>query len=706
MKPFSFHTLSVGILWLLLSGRCLADSPTQETPADTSKHWAFRPLVLQSIPTVQDAAWPRNPLDRFILAALEARGLRPAPLVDRRTLIRRASFDLTGLPPTPEEIEAFLSDQTPDPFARVVDRLLASSAYGERWGRHWLDVARYADSNGLDENIAHGNAWRYRDYVVNAFNRDKPYDRFLIEQLAGDLLPAEDATPRDERLIATGFLSLGPKVLAEPDARKMELDIVDEQVDTVGRAFMAVTIGCARCHDHKFDPFPIEDYYGLAGIFLSTRTMENFKKVARWHENPLASADVAARQAEFEAKKTTTREAITKLVKTTNAQIRAAAKQVETLPNNLESLYPPEARAELKRLQDELARLEKAAPALPTAMGVMDGSVTDAAVLPRGNFLNPGKIVPRHFPSVLAGKDQRPAMASQSGRLELGRWLARKEHPLTGRVMVNRIWHWHFSQGLVRSVDNFGKLGEKPSHPELLDWLAVRFTESGWSIKALHRLIMLSSTYQMSSAYNAAAAETDPDNRLHWRTNVRRLEAEAIRDALLAVSGSLDQSMGGSLLHVQNRGYLFDHTSKDATKYDSRRRAVYLPVIRNNLYDVYQLLDATDATVGKGDRTTTTVATQALFMMNSDLVIRASEQLAARLLASAELDWDGRLRLLYQTVYGRLPTTRELERAGAVVEEFERNLRDGETDAGKRQLRAWAWLCHVLVAANEFVYVK
>jgi hypothetical protein len=669
-------------------------------------HWAFEPVRDCAVPPVRDTSWPQSPVDYFILNALEARSLHPAPRADRQTLLRRATFDLIGLPPTPNEITAFLADDSPQAFARVVDRLLASPHYGERWGRHWLDLARYADSNGLDENIAHGNAWRYRDYVVSAFNHDKPYDQFVLEQVAGDLLPAADEAQRREHLIATGFLALGPKVLAEVDAKKMEMDIIDEQLDTLGRTIMALTLGCARCHDHKFDPLSMKDYYGLAGIFQSTRTMEHFTKIARWHENSLANSAQKAQQAAYDRQIIRQKETIQTFVRQADSNLQQAAKPGTSLPKNTETLYPAPARAELQRLRDELARLEKSAPVLPSAMGVAEGSIADTRILRRGNHLTPGKVVPRSFPVVLASAAQPSLGKQSSGRLELARWLARPDHPLTNRVMVNRIWRWHFGQGLVRSTDNFGLLGDRPSHPALLDWLARRFTTSGWSIKALHRLILLSSTYQMTAAQDEQAAAVDPENRLHWRMNGRRLEAEAVRDALLAVSGTLDRTMGGSLLHVANRGYLFDHTSLDRTQYDSPRRALYLPVIRNNLYDVFQLFDATDATVSSGDRATTTVATQALFLMNGELVARSAECLAARLLARHDLDFDGRVHLLYRMAYARPPTAPELARARTALADFEQLLQGREPDADKRRLQAWAWLCHVIVAANEFVYVS
>jgi hypothetical protein len=676
-----------------------------KAPAPASIPWSFQSPVDPPVPVVKDQAWSNNLLDHFILAKLEANGLHPAPPADKRTLLRRVTFDLTGLPPTPEEIDTFSADHSANAFAKVIDRLLAAPVYGERWARHWLDVARYADSNGLDENVAHGNAWRYRDYVVAAFNQDKPCDQFLLEQLAGDLLPAKDEATRHEHLIATGFLGLGPKVLAEVDERKMEMDIIDEQIDTVGRAFLGLTLGCARCHDHKFDPIDTEDYYALAGIFKSTRTMEHFKKVARWWENPLATPAEQARKAAHDRRIAQQKQAIQSLLKKANDQVRATAKDDPKPRKYPEASYPEETKKELQRLRADLAQLEKTAPEVPSAMGVTEGTVADVSVHIRGNHLKLGKVVPRRVPRALAGKDDPTFETRQSGRLQLAHWLVRRDHPLTSRVLVNRLWRWHFGQGLVRSVDNFGALGEPPSHPELLDWLAQRFVDNSWSIKAVHRLILLSKTYQMSSTHDAGAAERDPENRLLWRAPRRRLEAEALRDALLAVGGLLDRTPGGSLLHVKNRDYFFDHTSKDTTKYSSRRRSLYLPIVRNHLYDVFQLFDCTDATVLSGDRATTTVAPQALFMLNSDLVWEASESLAANLLAT-ESDDALRVQHLYLKAYGRPPTPEEVARAHSLVEGVERALPAQETDAARRRLRAWACLCQMVLAANEFVYLS
>jgi mono/diheme cytochrome c family protein/cytochrome c553 len=649
---------------------------------DPAKHWAFQPIVRPELPQISNKS--ANAIDAFVLAKLAAAGLKPAPQADKRTLIRRATFDLTGLPPTPAEVDAFLKDDSPDAFAKVIDRLLASPAYGERWGRHWLDVSRYADSNGLDENTAHGNAWRFRDYVIQSFNADKPYNRFLLEQIAGDLLPADTPAARREQLIATGFLALGPKVLAEPDEKKMELDIVDEQIDTLGRTVMGLTLGCARCHDHKFDPISAADYYALAGIFISTKTMESFKKVARWHENVIATPEETRQKADLDAR-----------IAMSKARIKALTGKTDDA-----------SKSELAKLKHDLEILEKSATELPSAMGVAEGTPTDVPVLRRGNHLTPAAIVARRFPVVLAGEKQTTLPKDHSGRLELAQWLTSSKHPLTARVMVNRVWRWHFGKGLVRSVDNFGIIGEKPTHPELLDWLASDFIRNGWSLKKLHKRIMLSATYQMSSTHDAKAALADPDNRLLWRANVRRLEAEAIRDSLLAVGGLLDRTAGGpALAHVKNRGYLFDHTSKDKTTYASNRRSVYLPVIRNNLYDVFQLFDAPDAAVPNGDRATTTVPTQALFFMNSELATRAADALAGRILAKPDLDDAARVRMLFTLAYGRLPEAQEAKRVLAGVAAFESEFAS-EQDSAKRTHKAWATVCQAVLAGNEFIHVR
>ncbi len=437
----------------------------------------------------------------------------------------------------------------------------------------------------------------------------------------------------------------------------MEMDIIDEQIDTVGRALLGLTLGCARCHDHKFDPITARDYYALAGIFKSTHTMDSFKKIARWHENPLDS--------------------------------------------------------------DEIAALEKNAPTPPTAMGVRDGEATDVAVHFRGSHLTLGERVPRGLPQFLLRETHPSINPQQSGRLELAHWLTSPNHPLTSRVMVNRIWRWHFGRGLVETTDNFGRGGARPTHPEVLDWLAVEFitppspplAKGGtgrWSIKRLHRTIMLSATYQTGGELLIANSAVDPENQLLWRTSVRRLEAEGLRDSLLAVAGGLNSAMGGPVLQVENRAFLFDHTSKDETSYSQHRRSVYLPVVRNHLHDAFTLFDYTDASVPRGNRNTSTVASQALYLMNSEFLTDVSRQLAERLLALPVDDDGQRIERLYELAYGRAAREGEVQRSRAYLQRFQEQSRiadDSVTDDERREL-AWRLLCQATLMSNEFVYVK
>ncbi len=688
-------------------------------------HWAFQPPIERTVPQTTNAGRANGAIDQFVLARLDATQLEPTSPASKRTLIRRATFDLIGLPPTSEAIAEFLSDDRPDAFARLVDRLLASPAYGERWGRHWLDVARYADSNGLDENVCHGNAWRYRDYVVTAFNQDQPFDQFLVEQLAGDLLPAgDDATrhrylregdddaTRYRTLIATGFLSIGPKVLAETDESKMRMDIIDEQIDTVGRAILGLTLGCARCHDHKFDPIDTADYYALAGVFKSTRTMDKYTKLAVWHENLTPTAETLVLKSIYDAQVTQKKAALQAFIDKGDAAVKATLPAGEAPPAKLEDKYPDETKAELKRLREELAKFEKAAPEMPSAMGVNEDAVIDVAIHIRGNPLKLGEVVPRRVPLVLAGASAPKFAAEQSGRLELAQWLVSADHPLTSRVLANRVWRWHFGRGLVRSTDNFGLLGERPSHPELLDWLARRVTQRGWSLKTLHRQIMDSQTYQADSRADGLLIERDPENRLFGRADVRRLEAEAVRDSLIAVGDTLDQTLGGSLLKIKNRDYFFDHTSTDLTDYKSQRRSLYLPVVRNNVYDVFQLLDYPDAAIPTGDRTTTTIAPQALLMMNSDLVAKCSADLAAKVWSESRPETTSsgsdshRIALAYATAFGREPSADEVASSLDFLNQVEQTLATKEGTPEKHRRQAWNSLCHVLLSSNEFIYVR
>jgi hypothetical protein len=442
--------------------------------------------------------------------------------------------------------------------------------------------------------------------------------------------------------------------------------------------------------------------------------MDSLATLARWHENTLGSERELAAQAEYDRKVKAQKDAIAARVEQANEQLKAAGGKGFKLPKDPEKSYPEQTRADIKGLRDALARLEKAAPELPSAMGVEEGQIVEGKILVRGKHLTPGDPVARRLPLVLASAADPKSTAARtpkfgpdsSGRLELARWLVDGDHPLTARVMVNRIWRWHFGGGLVSTPDNFGSIGARPTHPELLDWLARRFVEAGWSIKTMHRLIMLSTTYRTGAAYDSRAAAVDPENRLRWRWTPRRLEAEAARDYLLAVGGTLDQAEGGPVLQVENRGYLFDHTSIDRTRYDSHRRSIYLPVIRNNLYNVFQLFDFSDPTVMSGDRSTTTVALQALFMMNGDLVHEAADRLAGRLLGDSGADDPERVRRLFETAYGRPPTASETARALNFIERYARAARGEEPDEAKRRFLAWRAYCQIVLASNEFIYIR
>ncbi|MAT12019.1 MAG: hypothetical protein CMM02_13555 [Rhodopirellula sp.] len=682
--------------------------------------WSFQSIKDPSVPATKDTRWPTQTLDSFILAGLEQRGLTPAPQASKTILIRRVTFALTGLPPKPEEVDAFLADKSADAYKKLINRLLDSSAYGERWGRFWLDVVRYADSNGLDENIAHGNAWRYRDYVIKAFNDDMPFDQFITEQLAGDLMESsDDIAVTNRRLVGTGFLVLGPKVLAEGDEEKLAMDIIDEQIDTIGRTFMGMTIGCARCHDHKFDPISTEDYYALASILKSTRTMESYKRIAKWNENEVFTPEAKANYEEVTVQIGQIQEQVEAATNQANQELLARL-NVETLPEKPAEQYSAEHQKAIEELNQQIEKLRVARGEIPTAMGVKEAEPIDLKVHIRGSHLALGKQVSRRMPQIFTHSTEFPIPAAQSGRLQLANWLTNESHPLTARVLANRLWRWHFGNGLQGSTDNFGNLGDVPINPELLDHAAQQLLKNNWSIKDWHRWVMNSSTYKMSSHYDAGGSQQDPENTSLWRFPVRRLEAESIRDSVLAVSGMLDREMGGSMLHVKNREFLFDHTSKDNTDYSSLRRSVYLPVIRNNLYDFFQLFDFNDASVINGNRATTTVAPQALFMMNSPLVEEASCRLAHHLQTVPEKQ---QITQLYRMALGRLPSKGELSTARRYLKQFlltpvisvSLKTDAAEEDAVNEdemkkpmtpEFQALKLLCHSILASNEFIYIK
>lgn len=646
-------------------------APVARPPVDWDKakqHWAFQPLSDPVPPDSGESSWVRNGIDAFVLQQLTAQGLKPADAASRRTLIRRATFDLIGLPPTVDEINDFLADESPDSFQKVVERLLASPHYGERWGRHWLDLVRYADTNGADENHALPNAWKYRDWVVRMINQDLPLDEFIVRQLAGDLLPV----PADEReagdlLTATGMLVIGPKMLAEQDKDKMIIDMVDEQIDTVGRTMLGLTIGCARCHDHKFDPLSSRDYYALAGIFYSTQTMADRAFVSKWMERPLPSKDLEARRAAHQQK------------------IDAARDELKRLESG------GGAEDQIKQKKAELEQLEKDLPPLDMVMAAQDAEAADLPVHLRGNHLTPGpEKIRRGMPAVLTAVAAAPVIdANSSGRLELARWLVSRQNPLTARVMVNRIWMWHFGQPLMRSPSNWGLQADPPADPQLLDWLAQELIRRQWSLRDMHRLIMLSATWQMSSQSRPEAEQTDPENRLWWRQNRRRLEAELIRDAVLAVGGGLDRSLGNV-----------------AENTDAPRRSIYLPINRSALYEMFSTFDYVETANHIEQRPVTTVPQQALFLLNSPMVHEQARRLASQVLSHSSAD-EGDVPLiaeLFQRLYGRLPEDAEARRSSLFLSEADQLL-GHVTDPQERRLQAWAGLCRTLMAGNEFVYV-
>jgi hypothetical protein len=539
----------------------------------------------------------------------------------------------------------------------LIDELLKSPRYGERWGRHWLDVARYADTNGMDEDIAHPSAWRYRDYVIRSFNKDKPFDRFIVEQLAGDLVPAKDLAQKREQTVGLGFLSVGPKMLACDDPDKMRRDIIDEQMDTMGRAFLGMTIGCARCHDHKIDPISIKDYYGLAGIFMSTKTLTKYSVVAEFHEHDLTEEEHQKRWQEVR-------------------RLEGEQKKKETPKDKKE------------KLAEEITTLKKDLPMPFKAMGVTEYPTQDVKVHLRGDYLTLGEEVPRGVPAAWTEGKKVVMPEKQSGRLELARWIASAENPLTARVIVNRLWRWHFGRGIAPTPDNFGGLGEKPTHPKLLDHLARKFVESGWSVKSMHRLMMNSATYRQSAKADLAVLEYDPENKLFARWQRRRVEAEVIRDSILMKANRLDLDMGGSMLVVQPNKYA--DQGKLTAHSMIPRRTVYLPVYRSSGYDGQKAFDTADPAVSNGNRRASTVAGQALFLMNSELMHASSKALAELVISKATKH---RPAWMIKHVLGRDPTKDETARGNAFVEKY------GDE---KGALAAFA---RVLLSSNEFLYM-
>jgi len=794
--------------------------------ADDRRFWSFQPVKDFMTPSVENETWPRRPLDRFVLAALEANGLSPVDEADKRTFLRRATFDLLGLPPTPEDVAAFLADDSPLAHERLIDRLLESPHYGERWARHWLDVARYGEDQAHTfQARTYPNGYRYRDWVVEAFSADMPYDQFVVEQIAGDLLPEPEA--HKERFAALGYLALGPVYYKDAGcAGKAESDEVDDRIDTLCRGFLGLTVSCARCHDHKFDPIPTKDYYALAGVFASTqyreaplaaaeivkkydtaaeaikgqekqltearataarRLGESFVPLAskyllaawklrnrgeqnadaladqlakdlglhrflieRWSE--LLATDLVQKRAYFLAYKqlvegqagksgladdpvavATAREIGHKLQEQFVAALRARDEleamharrlaeaadaekgkiekpkldpaQAELLKDLLtdktaplaipkdraEKLLSPESKGALDAMQKDLEQAKKnLGPKYPFAHSLTEGPPANAKVHERGNHKDLGEEVPRRFLAILS-PDEPQSFRDGSGRLELARAIASPANPLTARVMVNRVWMHHFGQGLVGTPSNFGLLGERPTHPELLDFLAAKFIASGWSLKQLHREIMLSATYRLASDRRPATKEkeltADPDNRLLWRQNRRRLDIEAWRDSLLAASGSLDAALGGPAANLNDDG--------------NRRRTLYAAISRHDLNGTLRLFDFPDPNLTSERRVSTTVPMQQLFVLNSDFLIRQAKSLVSRLEREAEADDNRRIERAYALLFQRAPTATEM-RIGL---RYLQTPLSGDGTTSEVKLTAWERYAQVLLGTNEFVFV-
>jgi hypothetical protein len=657
------------------------------------KFWSFQPLQRPTPPAVKDVAWPKGDIDSFLLAELEAKGLRPVADADPRTLLRRLYFDLIGLPPAPEEVEAFVTEYGAKPQAAleaVADRLLASPQFGERWGRHWLDVARYAESSGRSVNFAYPHAWRYRDYVIESFNKDKAYDQFIREQLAGDLLPAKDDQQRAELLVAPGFLAIGPKTHDERNRQQFMMDVADEQIDVTFQAFQGLTVACARCHDHKFDPIPQKDYYAVAGIFRSTETCYGTIRVFQ-NNHPSTTVSLpkdAGATIHLEPLTSERRAGIEKQVQDTRSQMTQLTGQNAFLQRIF-------MQSRVATLQSQLATYEADGTPKPIAVGVREGRlISDTRLYVRGELSQPGDRVQRGFPQVLTR--EQPTISSGSGRLELANWIASKDNPLTARVMANRIWLHLIGRGLVPTPDNFGASGQPVSHPALLDYLATTFAENGWSVKKLIRSIVLSRAYQLSSQFDEKNFEADPDNVLVWRMPKRRLEAEALRDTMLALAGRLDLTppKGSSVARggEGNAGFRPRGGPAGDPVATDRHRTVYLSIVRDGLPEMLTLFDFPDPSLIIGERATTTVPAQSLYLMNNPFVIRQAEAMADQLLA-ADGDDAARVTRAYQLCYSRPSSPRELQNAQRFLEEYSRN---------QPRRSSWMALCQALFASTEF----
>ncbi|HEV7282334.1 MAG TPA: PSD1 and planctomycete cytochrome C domain-containing protein [Pirellulaceae bacterium] len=702
-------------------GAATVASDRETLLAQAKNFWAYRRPVASPPPAVADETWPRDDVDRFVLARLTEQGLAPSPDASPETLVRRLHFDLIGLPPSPEAIDSFLAEASAKgidaAIAAEADRLLASPAFGERWGRHWLDVARFGESSGKEANIPFPYAWRYRDYVIDSVADDVPYDRFLTEQIAGDLLPYESNRERARLLVATGFLAVGTKNLSESNETQFHADLVDEQIDSLSRALIGSSIACARCHDHKFDPFSMKDYYALAGVFESSKTyFGTFVSPASQQGGELIRLprldDEVALHPSVTAKRYAEMKEQLAALEAERAEMDEAQKEFLagrkpkkefTLTDALRNIW------QTGPLVGKLQTIDEQGRAVPVAMGVLDDPApTESPLFARGEIARPGDPVPRGYPEALRFDSAPPIPQDASGRLQLAQWLTHPEHPLTARVFVNRVWSHLFGEGLVRTVDDFGRTGEGPSHPELLDTLAVDFAKEGQSLKRLVRRLVLTRTYRQASIFDGNAFHADPDNRFLWRMPKRRLEAEAIRDAMLAVSGELDLDRPqGSLVAKKVLDKPISLIGLDKALPEdldgSTTRSVYLPVIRDRLPDVLELFDFAEPALVTGKRDTTNVPVQALYLMNSPFVRQRAEAFARRL-AKAANNREARIELAFRLSLGRLPEPHEIERASAyLASASDADAAESSTaDSVAVDEEGWNRFCQALLSTAEF----
>ena len=712
---------------------------SSESARPASDHWAFQPVRRPRVPRFRDAEWVRNPIDAFVLAKLEERGWRPSEPAKPRALLRRLYSDLIGLPPTLEEQQVLLKDPSPEGFDRLVEDLLQRPGYGERWGRHWLDLVRYAETNGYERDNTKPHVWRYRDYVIRAFNNDKPYDRSIIEQLAGD--EVEDLSP--ETLVALGYNRLGPWDDEPADFAQDRFDQLDDIVTTTSQVFLGLTLGCARCHNHKFDPLTARDYYAMVAIFNGLVRPQTGRSEL---DLPLGSRveleEVAAIESrikpfeeEIEALKRSYWPAflhsgkskldegsveafLTDTDKRTAEQERLVERNSGRLKGEVEENLSEELKKRIAGLNEAIAQLRESIPDLPRGYFLHEPSPEPQAThsLIRGSAHNPGLETSPAVPAVLADAQPRFPASSRTSlrRLTLARWIASPDNPLTARVIVNRVWQHHFGEGLVRTPSNFGKIGQPPTHPKLLDWMAAWFVDNGWSIKKLHRLILTSNTYRMSKQWNTEYGAEDPENRLLWRVSYTRLEVEAIRDSMLAVTGRLNRKMyGPSMLPPISESALEGHSDPDkiwkpSEENEASRRTIYAFIKRSMVIPMLEVLDLCDTTRSTVKRAVTSVAPQALTLFNGDFVTKQVRYFAERVVWEVGIDPEKQIERAYLLALARPPTKAERGRMTAFVSrEADAWIRESSgrpRDPAMARRHALEQMCRVILNLNEFVY--